>query len=203
MLADTLRAVYEEVDRAGKAGAGNKLGAWIRSVRSAVTNAFTQDQSGTALREQVEREYNANDEGGRSWYIGGIQNEIEALSQIEVPATQVLERAMYEGWINANFGGDCVDGTGIVRIQFDDDGEFSTAEIVAPQAERIAGALNDLMGQAGVNHVMGLDVVKKVCRGANCMCFEADNRVRMATLDDDATSFLVSEENWSKAWQFR
>ena len=148
-------------------------------------------------------ENNANDEGGRGWYIGGIENEMQALSQVDVPATQVLERAMYEAWINANFGGDCVDGTGIVAIAFDDDGELSSASVVAPQAERIAGALNDLLGAAGLDNLMDLDVVKKVCWGDTCMCFEGDNTVRMGTDDADAEAFLTSADTWAKAWQFR
>jgi len=181
---------------------------WIKSTRSAVTNAFTQDQSGEDLRIQIENEYKQNDEGGRGGYIAGIQTELDAMRSIVsheeplIPRVERVELAMYEGWINQNFNNDCIDGTGVIVVQYDDDGAFRSATVNAPLGEKIAGALNRVMSTAGVDQLMKLDVVKKMCEGDSCMCFEGNNEIRKHTLNEDAEAFLMSTQTWDMATRF-
>src|SRR5690348_1620269 len=64
--------------------------------------------------------------------IGGIQNELAAMKTVQAPLEETVEVAMYQEWINQNFNNDCIDGTGIVCVQYADDGTLSSASIVAP-----------------------------------------------------------------------
>ncbi len=207
-LVDMVHAIYDEVERAGKAAQTLSVANWIKSTRSAVTNAFTQDQSGEDLRLQIENEYKQNDEGGRGGYIAGIQIELDAMRSIVsreaplVPRVERVELAMYEGWINQNFDNDCIDGTGVIVVQYDSDGAFNSATVNAPLGEKIAGALNRVMSTAGVDQLMKLDVVKKMCEGDSCMCFEGNNEIRKHTLNEDAEAFLTSTQTWELATRF-
>jgi len=201
-LVDLVHAIYDEVDRAAKAAEGLAVAEWIKNARTAITNAYTQDQTGEALRNQIESEYKNNDEGGRGGYIAGIQNELEAIGSVQVPREEVIEVAFYSAWINQNFNEDCIDGTGIIYLQFQDDGAPTSATVVAPLGDKIAGALNDRMAAAGVSQLMDLDVVKKACMGDVCMCFEGNNVVRKSTSDDSVQSVLSSPENWKKVNRF-
>ncbi len=206
-LVDMAHAIYDEVDRAGKAAQTLSVSNWIKSTRSAVTNAFTQDQSGEDLRIEIENEYKQNDEGGRGGYIAGIQIELDAMRSIVsreaplIPRVERVELAMYEGWINQNFDNDCIDGTGVIVVQYDD-GALSSATVNAPLGEKIAGALNRVMSTAGVDQLMQLDVVKKMCDGDSCMCFEGNNEIRKQTLNEDAEAFLTSPQTWDLATRF-
>jgi hypothetical protein len=114
----------------------------------------------------------------------------------------VLELAMYEGWMDQNFAGDCMEGSGTVVLQFDSDGNPSSAAVNAPLGDRIASRLNDIMRTAGVDRIMDLDVVKKVCRDTACMCFEGNNVIRKDVLEDDAHAFLTSEDAWQQFTTF-
>jgi hypothetical protein len=197
-LVDIADAVNEEIDRAAKAAADLAGAEWIKSARTAIANAYTQDQTGAALRAKIVAEYNNNDEGGRGGYIGGIENELQAMQSVQAPKEEVVEVALYRAWINQNFNGDCIDGAGVIYIQFDADGSPSSATVIAPLGDKIAGALNDRMAVAGVRRLMDLDVVKKVCKGDDCMCFEGNNVVRKAASSDDTQSFLTSADSWNQ-----
>jgi hypothetical protein len=201
-VVDMVHGIYDEIDRAAKAGRNLAVAEWIKGIRSSVTNAFTQDQTGTALRAQIESEYNGHDEGGRGGYIAGVQIELDALQSALALPSEALETAMYQAWINENFKGDCMDGSGMLIILFDDDGAFASATVNAPQGDKIAGALNNVMARAGVTQLMDLDVAKKMCRGDHCMCFGGNNVVRKDTDDQEASSFLGSSDTWAHATQF-
>jgi hypothetical protein len=201
-VVDLVHAVWDEVDRAEKAAQSLSTGEWIKNLRTEITNAYTQGQSGDELRQQIEDEYKQGDAGYRGGYIGGIQNELAAIRMMKVPPVQVLETSMYEEWINQHFNNDCMDGTGIIVLLFDDNGDAGSAKVNAALGDNVAGALNDVMGTAEITHLMDLGVVKKVCKGAICMCFEADNTVRKATDDAETGQFLSSPENWQKFTRF-
>lgn len=49
---------------------------------------------------------------------------------------------------------------------------------------------------------MDLNVVKKVCRNTECMCFEGNNTVRKDVLNDDTHAFLTSPDNWKQFTSF-
>ena len=201
-LVDMVHAVYDEVDRAQKAGQNLAVADWIRNARTAIANAYTQDQTGEALRNKLEAEYKQFDEGGRGGYIGGIQIELEAMRKVQAPKSEVVEVALYTQWINQNFNQDCMDGTGVIALMFDNDGNPVSASVKAPLGDKIAGALNNRMGAAGISRLMDLDVVKKACKGDTCMCFEGNNVVRKAAATDDVQSFLTSPETWKKFSSF-
>jgi hypothetical protein len=201
-LIELFHAINDEVDRASKAAQNLAVAEWIKSIRAAVTNAYTQDQSGAALRDTIETEYKQNDVGGRGGYIAGIENEMTALRNLSVPKTEALEAAMYVSWISQNFNQDCIDGTGLIYIQFDDDSTLTSATVQAPLGDKIAAALNNVMSSAGIDGLMGLDVVKKSCRGTDCMCFEGNNVVRKAASSDATQSFLSSPDTWKQLRRF-
>jgi hypothetical protein len=201
-LVDVVNAVSDEIDRAAAAAQNLAVAQWITSTRAAVANAYTQDQSGVALHDKIVQEYNQNDAGGRGGYIGGIQNELAALKTVQTPVEEVVEVAMYEEWINQHFNNDCIDGTGIIYLQFGDDGSFTSASVVAPIGDKIAGALNSQMSNAGVANLMALEVVKKVCKGPDCMCFEVNNVIRKAASDDQNQAYLSADSTWKLAELF-
>jgi len=201
-LVELAHALYDEVDRAAKAAANRAAAEWISTLRATIVNNYTRGQTGEALRKQIEDEYKSNDEGGRGGYIGGIENELEALKTVVPPSVETIAASMYVSWINQNFNNDCMDGTGFIQLLFDADGNTTSASVVAPLGDRVAGALNGVMAQAGVAKLMDLDVVKKVCRDSVCMGFEGNNTVRADTNDDDAHTFLTSADNWGKFTSF-
>jgi hypothetical protein len=201
-LVDVIHAVSDEIDRAAAATQSLAVADWIKSARTTIANAYTQDQTGEALRLRLENEYKSNDEGGRGGYIAGIQNELAAMGKVQAPIAQIPEVSMYLAWINQNFNNDCIDGTGIVYIQYADDGTLTSASVVAPLGDKIAGALNSQMTSAGVSRLMDLDVVKKACKGSDCMCFEGNNVVRKAATDDQNQAFLKNESTWKLAVSF-
>jgi hypothetical protein len=43
---------------------------------------------------------------------------------------------------NQNFNNDCIDGTGIINLNFDSDGNCDTGTVVAPLGDTITAALN-------------------------------------------------------------
>jgi len=197
-----LHAISDEVDRASKAATSRSVAEWISGLRTSVINSYTQGSTRQAMVEQLQQEYNQNDEGGRGGYIAGIQNELAATKTITAPKVEAVEVSMYQGWINQNFNQDCIDGTGIVFIQFDTDGNPVSAKVVGPLGDKLAGRLNTIMGTAGISSLMDLDVVKKVCREDICMCFEGNNSVRKDTDHDDTRPFLTSPDNWKKVTAF-
>ena len=201
-LVDVIHAVSDEIDRATAAARNLTVAQWITSVRSAIANAYAQDQSGLSLRDQIVQAYNQNDEGGRGGYIGGIENELAAMKAIQAPLVESVEVAMYQEWINQQFNNDCIDGAGIVYIQYGDDGTLDSASIVAPLGDKIAGALNNRMTRASVANLMYINVVKKVCKGSDCMCFEGNNTVRKAATDDQNQAFMANPDTWKLASQF-
>ena len=201
-LVELMHAVYDEVDRAQKAAQNLAVADWIRNARTAIANAYTQDQTGEALRNKLEEEYKKFDEGGRGGYIGGIQIELEAMRKVQAPKAEIVEVALYTQWINQNFNNDCMDGTGVIALMFDNDGNPVSASVKAPQGDKIAGALNNRMSSAGISRLMDLDVVKKACKGDVCMCFEGNNVVRKAAATDDVQAFLTSEDTWKKFSSF-
>jgi hypothetical protein len=69
--------------------------------------------------------------------------------------------------------------------------------------DRVAGRLNSIMGDASVSQLMNLNVVKKVCRDTECMCFEGNNTVRKDVLNDDTHAFLTSPDNWKQFTSFK
>jgi hypothetical protein len=197
-LVEMVHAIYDEVDRAAKASASLAVGEWIKNTRTAIAKAYTQDQTGDSLRTQLEAEYKNNNAGGRGGYIGVIQNGLQAMATVQAPKPEVVEVAFYVAWINQFFNQDCMDGTGVIYLQYDDDGTPRSASVIAPQGDKIAGALNNRMSAAGINSLMNLDVVKKVCRGTDCMCFEGNNVVRKAASSDNTQAFLRSQDTWKK-----
>lgn len=201
-LVDMLHAISDEIDKAAKAQQSLAAGDWIKSVRLDITNAYTQGQTGDALRLQIESEYNQGDAGYRGGYIGDIENALDAARKTTVPRTELIEVSMYEAWIAQAFNNDCIDGTGIISLQVNDDGSAGSAAVTAPLGDKVAGALNNIMGTAGVTNLMALNVVKKVCQGGTCMCFESDNTVRKSTDDDNALAVLSSPDTWSKFTTF-
>jgi hypothetical protein len=154
------------------------------------------------MRKRIEDEYKQNDVGARGGYIGGVQNELAALRAVVVPITKKVELTLYEAWINENFDNDCMDGTGLISLQFTSDGNPDSATVKAPLNDKIAGALNSVMAAAGVNQLMDLRVVKKMSIGDVSMCFESDNTVRKATDDEAGTTFLSSPDTWKRFRQF-
>ena len=170
-LVEMLHAISDEVDRASKAATSRSVAEWINSLRTSVINSYTQGNSRQAMIEQLEREYNQNDEGGRGGYIAGIQNELDATKTVPAPKVEAVEAAMYQGWINQAFNQECIDGAGILSLQFGVDGNLVSAKVVAPLGDRLAGRLNTIMGTAGISGLMDLDVAKKVCREDVCICF--------------------------------
>lgn len=202
-LVELIQAISDEIDRASKAATNRAVGQWLLDLRTTLVNSYTQGQTGEDLRQQIINEYNGNDEGGRGGYIGGIENELEAMRKVQAPKAQPLELNMYESWINQNFNGDCIDGTGLIQLQFDADGSATTATVVAPLGDRVAARLNSIMSDADVWQLMALNVVKKVCRDSECMCFEGGNTVRKDVLNDDTHAFLTSADNWKLFSSFK
>ena len=202
-VSDTVHAVYDEIDRAGQASGRFNVLQWIKKVRTSLANAYARSSTGDEIRKQIEDEYNANDEGGRGGYIGGIQNEQQALNQLTLPKTEELEVALYCAWINEAFDGDCMDGTGLIHLQFDEDGEPQSTTVIAPQDKRIATGLNNQMSSAGIWQLMDLEVVKKICKGDHCACFEPDNTLRKVSIEDEAEAFLEDHSNWEKFRNFK
>jgi hypothetical protein len=49
-----------------------------------------------------------------------------------------------------------MDGTGIIALMFDNDGNPLSATVKAPQGDKIARALNNRMSAAGINRLMDL-----------------------------------------------
>ena len=201
-LVEMVQAIYDEADRAAKAATARSAADFVTGLRTAVINGYTQGTGRQAMVEQLQNEYNQNDEGGSGGYIGGIENELEATKTVSVPKVEAIEQALYQSWINQNFNQDCMDGTGIIYVQYDSSGTLSSATIKAPLGDKIAGRLNQIMGAVGTNGIMSLDVVKKVCRDTTCMCFEGNNVVRKDTDDSDAHAFLDSMDNWKSLTQF-
>jgi hypothetical protein len=201
-LVDLMHAVYDEVDRAQNAAQNLAVADWIRNTRTAIANAYTQDQTGEALRNKLEAEYKKFDEGGRGGYIAGIQIELDAMRKVQAPKAEVVEVELYVSWINENFNSDCMDGTGIIALTFDNDGNPVSASVKAPMGDKIAGALNNRMRAAGIQQLMDLGVVKKACKGDTCMCFEPHNGVRKAAATDDVQAFLTSPDTWKKFTSF-
>jgi hypothetical protein len=210
-VVDLVHGIYDEIERAAKAAQSLAVADWIKSIRSAIADAYARDQSGSALRDAIIAEYNQNDEGGRGGYIAGIENEFAALktllesmqeSDSRLLKTRSIETSMYEAWINQNFNNDCMDGTGVVYIQFADDGTLTSASVLAPLGDKLAGGLNDAMPGAGKTSVMHLDVVKKVCKGDDCMCFEGNNVVRKPAGSDANQTFLSSPDTWGLVNRF-
>ena len=201
-LVDMLHRIADEVERAAKAAVNRAVADWLTELRTSIVNAYTQGQTGEDLRMQIEDEYNHNDEGGRGGYIAGIENELEALRAVQAPRSQIVELTMYESWINQNFNDDCMDGTGIIQLQFASGGSATSATVAAPLGDRVASRLNRIMGAAGVSHLMDLNVVKKVCLDTECMCFEGNNIVRKDVLDDNTQAFLTSPDNWRHFTRF-
>lgn len=195
-LVEMLHGIADEVDRAAKVAVNRAVADWMTDLRTSIVNAYTQGQTGEDLRKQIEDEYNHNDEGGRNYYIVAIQIELKAMRAVQAPISQVVELDMYESWVNQNFNGDCMDGTGFVQLQFASDGSAIAATVTAPLGDRVAGRLNSIMGDAGVSQLMNLNVVKKVCRDTECMCFESNNTVRKDVLNDDTHAVLTSPDNW-------
>src|SRR5262249_27225905 len=128
---------------------------------------------------------------------------------------QEVELAMYEAWINGNFSGDCMDGSGTVVLQFDSDGNPQSATVNAPLGDRVAARINDVIGELDHEHskdggeavrtvarLTHLDGVKKVCRATACMCFEGNNVIRKDVLDDGTHQFLTSENQWRQFTSF-
>jgi GH24 family phage-related lysozyme (muramidase) len=201
-LVELMHAVYDEIDRAEKAAQNLAVADWIKNARTAIANAYTQDQTGEALRNQIEAEYKRNDEGGRGGYIAGVQIELEAMRKVQAPKSEVVEVALYVSWINQNFNNDCIDGTGMIALLFNEDGTPKSATVTAPLGDKIAGALNNRMSAAGISKLMDLNVVKKACKGDRCMCFEGNNVVRKAASDDAVGAFLKSPDTWKKFTSF-
>jgi hypothetical protein len=199
---DFIHAIADEIDRAAKASASVAVADWIKKARARIANSYTQDQTGESLKAQIINEYNQNDEGGRGGYIADIENKLSAMQSVEAPIVEIPEVAMYAGWINSNFNNDCMDGTGVISIQFDADGNFSSASVIAPQGDKIAGALNTQIAAAGIYRLMDLDVVKRICRDDQCMCFEGNNTVRKDTESAETHDFLSSSGTWDLAKQF-
>ncbi len=197
-IVDMIDALWDEVDRASKAATSRSVADWISELRTSTINVYLQGDTRQELKDRITQEYNANDEGGRAGYIAGIENELLGAKAIKKTSVQVLELAMYEGWINASSDQDCMNGTGMVAIQFDSDGNLTAANVVAPLGDRVAGRLNSIMSPAGISGPMALDVVKKVCREDICMCFEGNGVIRKDTDDDSARPFLTSSDTWSK-----
>jgi|SRR6185369_5021677 len=195
-LVDMIHQVYDEVDRAAAAAASLSAAEWVKNLRTSITNAYTQGQTGDALRQQIEGEYKQNDEGGRGGYIAGIQNELTALGSVNVPLSQVIETSIYEQWIVQNFNNDAVDGTGFITLNYNSDGTADKSEVTASLGAKIAGGLNNVMSAAGKSMLMDLAVVKKLVKDDKIMCFEDNNTVRKTTDDADATQFLTSKDNW-------
>src|SRR5437868_14097769 len=124
------------------------------------------------------------------------------MRKVQAPKSESVEVAFYVAWINQNFNSDCIDGTGTIALLFDDNGNPLSATVKAPLGDKIAGALNNRMGAAGISLLMDLDVVKKACKGDSCMCFEGNNVVRKAGANDAVESFLKSPDTWKKFTQF-
>ena len=201
-IVEMVQAISDETDRAAKAATARSAAEFVTGLRTAVINGYTQGSGRQAMIEQLQNDYNQNDEGGRGGYIAGIENELAATKTVHAPKVEAIEQALYEGWINQNFNQDCMDGTGIIYVQFDSSGILGSATITAPLGDKIAGRLNTIMGPAGTSSLMDIDVVKKVCRDATCMCFEGNNVVRKDTDDNDAHAFLASGDNWKGLTQF-
>jgi hypothetical protein len=201
-MVEMVHAIYDETERAAKAATARSAADFVTGLRTAIINGYTQGTGRQAMVEQLQKEYNQNDEGGRGGYIAGIENELAATKSVHAPKVEAIEQALYEGWINQNFNQDCMDGTGIIYVQYDSDGTLSSATITAPLGDKVAARLNKIMGPAGANSLMNIDVVKKVCRDATCMCFEGNNVVRKDTDDDDAHAFLASSDQWKGLKQF-
>lgn len=197
-LVDMVHAISDELSRAEAAGASLAAGEWIKLQRTSITNAYSHAVSTTELRKRIEDEYNNGDEGQRSYYIAGIQNELAAMMTVKPPPVEKIAMSMYEAWINLHFNDDCMDGTGNIVVLFDADGALESSTVNAPLGSRVAGAINGVMGGAGVGRVMDLQVIKKVCRDGTCMCFEQDGRIRKDTDDEAASQFLQSTDTWSQ-----
>jgi hypothetical protein len=86
--------------------------------------------------------------------------------------------------------------TALGTVQVAADGSATSATVTAPLGDRVAGRLNSILANAKVWRLMDLDVVKKVCRDTDCMCFEGNNTVRKDVLDGDTHTFLTSPDNW-------
>jgi hypothetical protein len=172
-LVELVHAVDSEIDRAAQAGQSHAAGEWIRDLRTELVNGYTQSESGDALR------------------------------LVTIPRTETIEVTMYEAWVNQLFNDDCVDGTGNILVQFAEDGALQSATVNATYGNRVADSLNRVMMRAGVERLMDLKVVKKLCIGDSCMCFEPNNVIRKSTDDEAAEAYLTSPQTWGLVRAFR
>ena len=58
------------------------------------------------------------------------------------------------------------------------------------------------MSDAGIAEIMDLDIVKKVCRDDQCMCFEGNSVIRKDVSDNDTHIVLTSASTWLLATSF-
>lgn len=201
-LFELVHIAYEAVDTAKNAQSSLSAADWLRDLRSELTNGYAQSPNGETLREQLEQEYNANDEGGRGGYIAGIENERDALKALQLPLMESVELAMYESWINAHFSGDCMAGPGLAVIQFDADRNLESATLDAPEGEQVAHAMNGRLAKARKRSLMDLDIVKRLCVDDDCACFEGNNVVRKPASSDENQAWLSSPEAWAQLRRF-
>jgi hypothetical protein len=86
------------------------------------------------------------------------------MKTVTVPKAEAVEVSLYQGWINQNFNNDCIDGAGIMNLNFDSDGNCDTGTVVPPLGDTIAAALNTAMDKTSIPSLKNLNVVKKSAR---------------------------------------
>jgi hypothetical protein len=224
-----IKAASEETKRAAAAQASHDVGAWIRAERAVVANQLTGAKSGelptsVKLKDAILEDLCNAKESGAS-----LDAEIQKLAGAQaelgsVPSEQTYRRAIYEGWINANYKGvgmaDKTPGTVYVFWEVDvqgdpnkfspgsyplawDDGAWK-AEVILPEpyGARVASGLNEL----GVKP-LAVRAVKKACfetdgiaggTATYCGALDKDGRERFTPNAPWATQAFQSS-HWREA----
>ncbi|NOU11408.1 MAG: hypothetical protein HOO98_15525 [Nitrospira sp.] len=175
---------------------------WIDGVRLSIADVCMQDKSGENLQIRIEDKYRKTQGDSVGRFMTSIKNELTTIQTMEPPVVQKLELAMYTAWVNQNFTDDSIDDTGYLHIQFADDDTLLSATVRSPLGNKVAAALNGIMTQAGVTHLMELDVVKRVCKGESCVWVERDNTVRKNPTNTDTLVAFASDDAWQRITQF-
>jgi hypothetical protein len=201
------KAIKKEMDRAAQAATSHEVGDWIKDLRAAANDAYTQ--SGTrAFLEQSATDMvaDAGSEDDRQELIDNLTFATGAVQSGRWRAASVedYERYLYEGWINAHFsfiGGVDDDVSGFIDVRFEADDAPTSATVVAPLGDKLADAINRISNRAGVNSLMDLAVRKRVCKwadnavggeGWSCGWFDDRNELINEPNSEEVTEFLNS-----------
>lgn len=158
-------ATTAELERAGRASASLAVGNWIKDQRRAIdvaSRGFDQQSLEDAMLQQY------RDARDREHFVNDLFNSMEHLREEKLPSVSVLERKLYEQWINAHFRtiGDDTQGCIEFKYEFEDNEfDFVSCTVQASFGDKIETALNLLLNEKlpGFRRPIDLNVRKRGC----------------------------------------